>query len=185
MNREQWLNAALEKMRPIFAEKANATIPHDARVSVGFPGGGSARKRIGECWTRKQSRDNVNEIFISPVLSDPIKMLDVLAHEAIHAVDDCASGHGKTFKRVAVAIGLTGKMTATVAGPELLATLREIADSLPPLTHGGIDLSKRKKQPTRLVKLECDGCGMIVRTTTKWLVETGMPSCACGHTFHG
>jgi hypothetical protein len=112
-------------------------------------------------------------------------MLDVLAHEAIHAVDDCASGHGKAFKRVAVAIGLTGKMTATVAGPELLATLQQIADSLPPLTHGGIDLSGRKKQPTRLVKLECHGCGMIVRTTTKWLVETGMPSCACGHTFHG
>lgn len=185
MNREQWLNAALEKMRPIFAEKANATIPHDARVSVGFPGGGSARKRIGECWTRKQSRDNVNEIFISPVLSDPIRMLDVLAHEAIHAVDDCASGHGQAFKRVAVAIGLTGKMTATVAGDELKAELASIVATLPPLTHGALDLSGRKKQPTRLLKLECDGCGMIVRTTSKWLDTVGAPDCACGGHFRG
>jgi hypothetical protein len=185
MNREQWLNSALDQLRPMFQDKAGATIPRDARVSVGFPGGGSARKRIGECWTRKQSRDNVNEIFISPVLSDPIKMLDVLAHEAIHAVDDCASGHGKAFKRIALAIGLQGKMTATVAGPELQAELQTIVDALPPLTHGGIDLSARKKQPTRLLKLECDSCGMIVRTTAKWVEQTGAPSCACGGQFYG
>jgi hypothetical protein len=183
--REQWLNLALDQLRPLFERKANATIPPDARVSVGFPGGGSARKRVGECWPRIRSRDNVNEIFISPVVSEPIKMLDILAHEAVHAVDDCASGHGKAFKRTAKAIGLTGKMTATVAGEELKAELEAILAALPPLTHGALDLSGRKKQPTRLLKLECDGCGMIVRTTAKWVEQTGCPACACGGQFHG
>jgi hypothetical protein len=184
MTREEWLNAALNHLRPWFKDRADATIPNDARVSVGFPGGGSARKRIGECWARKMSKDGVNEIFISPVLQDPVRMLDVLAHEAVHAVDDCVSGHKGEFKRVAKAIGLEGKMTATKAGEELQTELARVIALLPPLTHGALDLSTRKKQPTRLVKLECDGCGMILRTTAKWLEQTGEPNCACGGHFY-
>lgn len=185
ITREQWLNLALDQLRPLFRDKAGAEIPQDARVSVGFPGGGSARKRVGECWPRARSRDGINEIFISPVVSEPLRMLDILAHEAIHALDDCASGHGKAFKRIAVAIGLAGKMTATVAGDDLKAELQRIVDNLPPLTHGALDLSGRKKQPTRLLKLECHGCGMIIRTTAKWIDERGAPTCACGCEFRG
>ena len=184
MTREEWLNSALAALRPWFKDRANATIPLDARVSVGFPGGGSARKRIGECWARRMSKDNVNEIFISPVLQDPARMLDVLVHEIVHAVDDCASGHKGEFKRIAKDVGLEGKMTATHAGDDLKAELARIIALLPPLTHGALDLSTRKKQPTRLVKLECDGCGMILRTTAKWLEQTGEPDCACGGHFH-
>ena len=184
MTREEWLNAALTALRPWFKDRANATIPLDARVSVGFPGGGSARKRIGECWARRMSKDNVNEIFISPVLQDPVRMLDVLVHEAVHAVDDCASGHKDAFKQIARAVGLEGKMTATHAGEELKGELDRIIKTLPALTHGALDLSTRKKQPTRLVKLECDNCGMLLRTTMKWLEQTGEPNCACGGHFH-
>ena len=183
VTREAWLNQALEKLRPWFEDRAGVAIPQDARVSVGFPGGGSARKRIGECWARSQSKDKVNEIFISPVLSDPIRMLDVLVHEAVHAVDDCQSGHKEAFKRTALAVGLEGKMTATHAGDKLKAELERIIKILPPLTHGALDLSTRKKQPTRLVKLECDCCGMIIRTTAKWIEQTGNPDCACGGHF--
>jgi hypothetical protein len=184
MTREEWLNAGLNALRPWFEEKAKVSVPLDTRVSVGFPGGGSARKRIGECWARRMSKDNVNEIFINPTLSDPVQMLDVLAHEAIHAIDDCVSGHKGEFKRIAVAIGLEGKMTATKAGEELKAELERIIKTLPTLTHGALDLSGRKKQPTRLVKLECDNCGMILRTTAKWIEQTGNPSCACGGHFY-
>lgn len=182
--REAWLNQALAKMAPLFKDKAGVEIPSDARVSVGFPGGGSARKRIGECWPRERSQDKVNEIFISPTLSDPMRMLDVLAHEAIHAVDNCASGHKKEFKRIAKAIGLEGKMTATKAGEELRKELEAIIAALPALTHGALDLNGRKKQPTRLIKMECECCGMIIRTTQKWIEQTGEPSCACGGEFN-
>jgi len=185
MTREEWLNAGLNALRPWFQEKAQVEIPADTRVSVGFPGGGSDRKRIGECWPRARSKDNVNEIFINPTLSDPVQMLDVLAHEAVHAVDDCVSGHKKAFRTIAKAIGLEGKMTSTHAGVELKAELERILTALPPLTHGALDLTGRKKQPTRLVKLECDSCGMLIRTTAKWLEQTGNPSCACGGQFHG
>ena len=184
MTREEWLNAFLNELRPWFKDRAEVEIPTDARVSVGFPGGGSARKRIGECWARKVSKDGVNEIFISPVLQDPARMGDVLVHEAVHAVDDCVSGHKGEFKRIAKDVGLEGKMTATRAGAELKAELDRIIALLPPLTHGALDLSTRKKQPTRLVKLECDCCGMILRTTAKWIEQTGTPNCACGGQFY-
>ena len=184
MTREEWLNAALAALRPWFQECAQVQIPSDTRVSVGFPGGGSARKRIGECWARRMSKDNVNEIFINPTLSDPVQMLDVLVHEAVHAVDDCVSGHKGEFKRIAKDVGLEGKMTATKAGEALKQELERIIATLPPLTHGALDLSTRKKQPTRLVKLECDNCGMLLRTTQKWLEQTGLPACACGGSFH-
>jgi hypothetical protein len=48
MTREEWLNKALHKhVAPLLA-KHGATVPKDCLVSVGWPGGGSARKRIGE-----------------------------------------------------------------------------------------------------------------------------------------
>jgi len=184
MTREEWLNAGLDALRPWFEEKAMVSIPLDTRVSVGFPGGGSARKRIGECWARRMSKDNVNEIFINPTLSDPVQMLDVLAHEAIHAVDDCVHGHKKPFRKIAKAVGLEGKMTSTHAGEELKRELERIVGVLPGLSHGALDLSGRKKQPTRLVKLECDNCGMLLRTTQKWIEQTGEPNCACGGHFY-
>lgn len=183
LTREAWLNAALGRVREMVLDKAGAVVPADCRVSVGFPGGGSARKRIGECWPRRLSADGVNEVFINPTLSDPGRMLDVLIHEAIHAVDDCASGHGKAFKQVAKAVGLEGKMTATVAGPALKAWIDATVNTLPALEHGALSLGGRKKQSTRMLKLECTSCGYTVRTTQKWL-DMGVPSCCCGGNFH-
>lgn len=180
VTREQWLNLALDHVRTLFAEKASVTVPADARVSVGFPGGGSARKRIGECWTRKMSSKGVNEIFISPVLRDQHAMLEVLVHEAVHAADDCQSGHRGFFRKTAKAVGLEGKMTATHAGAELSAWIKDLlVNKLPPLDHGSLSLSGRTKQPTLMRKIECPECGCILRGTLKAL-SVGLPTCGCG-----
>jgi hypothetical protein len=182
VTREAWLNAALVEIATLLHDKAGVTLPADCRVSVGFPGGGSARKRIGECWPRSRSSIGVNEIFISPVLQDRVAMMDVLVHEAIHAADDCKSGHKAPFKRVALAVGLTGKMKSTVAGPELRAWIDATIAVLPALDHGALSLEGRTKQATRMLKLECRDCGYTVRTTAKW-IECGLPTCACGGEF--
>ena len=179
LTREQWLNAALLHVARRIADKTDSQLPVDCRVSVGFPGGGSARKRIGECWPRARSADKVNEIFISPVLREPAQMLDVLVHEAIHAVDDCQHGHKAAFKQLATAVGLVGKMTATSAGPALQVWIADTLKALPPLTHGALSLDGRTKQGTRMLKLECADCGYTVRTTAKWL-DMGTPTCCCG-----
>ena len=180
-SREEWLNVVLHKhVAKLLKTKAGAVLPADAKVSVGFPGGGSARKRIGECWPRVRSSIGVNEIFINPSLKEPTQMIDVLVHEAIHAVDDCKSGHKAPFRRMALAVGLEGKMKSTHAGAELQKWIAGVLAAMPKIDYGHLDLSGRKKQSTRMIKLECGGCGYVVRTTQKWLMQVGTPTCGCG-----
>jgi hypothetical protein len=183
-SREEWLNVVLHKhIAKLLKAKAGVELPKDAKVSVGFPGGGSARKRIGECWPRARSSIKVNEIFINPSITSPTLMIDVLVHESIHAVDDCKSGHKAPFRKMATAVGLEGKMKSTHAGAELLKWIGEVLKAMPKMDYGHLDLSGRKKQSTRMLKLECNDCGYVVRTTQKW-VDVGTPSCCCGGHFN-
>jgi len=180
--REGWLTAAVESLAPIFTE-AGAELP-TVRVSVGWPGGRGAKNTvIGQCWSTAASADNVAQLFVSPVLDDATRVLDVLAHELVHAVDDCKSGHKGAFAKLAKAIGLTGKMTATVAGDELKARLDEIAAEIGAYPHAALGAgatSGPKKQTTRQLKVECaEGSGYVVRMTRKWLDEYGAPTCPC------
>lgn len=179
--RETWLNAALALTRSHLADTAGVTVPDAVRVSCGFPGGGSARKRIGECWNPAASSDQTAEIFISPVLGTAADVLHVLVHEAIHAALPEA-GHTAPFRKAALAAGLTGKMTATTATPELAAKLEGWAPLLGEYPHARLNLGMRKKQGTRLVKCECADCGYTVRTAAKWLA-VGEPTCPCGGTL--
>jgi len=180
--REEWLVAAIDAMRPLYAE-IGEELP-TVRVSVGWPGG-SGRKNsvIGQCWASSQSKDNVAQLFISPVLDDAVRVLDVLAHELIHAIDDCTSGHKGRFAKIAKAFGLTGKMTATVAGDELKAKLDELHAELGDYPHaalaGGAGAHTPKKQGTRMLKVECPESGYTIRMTRKWLDEYGAPKCPC------
>lgn len=177
--REEWLTAATEALRADLFKRKGAEIP-TVRLSVGFPGGGSARKRIGEYWKAIATTDGVPQVFVSPILGEPIQALETLVHELVHAVHPEA-GHKGPFKRLAKAIGLTGKMTATKAGAELRAELELLADTLGPYPHASINLSMRKKQTTRLCKVECESCGYTARVTRKWIDEMGAPLCPCSN----
>jgi hypothetical protein len=181
--REEWLVAAIEALAPIFAEVGEA-LPA-TRVSVGWPGGrGKKNAVIGQCWSKAASKDGVAALFISPVLDDASRVLDVLAHELVHAIDDCASGHKGRFAVIAKGIGLEGKMTATVAGEALKARLDDIASDLGAYPHAAMvnpgAAQGEPKQGTRMLKVECsEGSGYIVRMTRKWLDEFGTPICPC------
>jgi hypothetical protein len=181
--REEWLVAAIEALRPVFAE-VGEDVP-TVRVSVGWPGGrGKKNTTIGQCWSKAASKDGVAALFISPVLDDASRVLDVLAHEVIHAIDDCQSGHKGRFAKIAKGIGLEGAMTATVAGEALKARLDEMAADLGEYPHAAMVNPAAKqgepKQTTRMLKVECaEGSGYLVRMTRKWLDEYGTPSCPC------
>lgn len=168
--REAWLQRGATILTSTVFAAAGIDVPV-VKTSCSWPGGGSARKRIGECWAKRMSEAGVNEIFISPVIADPVQALDILTHELVHASDDCASGHGGEFVRRARKVGLEGKPTATVAGAALRAKLVEIADALGPYPHATLNLSARKKQTTRMIKVECGDCDGVFRTTQKWLDE--------------
>lgn len=93
--REAWLLAAVAMLRPLFKSKSHI-IPDNCQVSCGFASTGS-KHHIGQCWSRRSSVHDRNQIFISPALLDPVTVLDTLVHELVHAVDDCQHKHGKEF----------------------------------------------------------------------------------------
>lgn len=157
----------------------------DFRISVGFPKHSRGGKSIAVCFVREVSTDNVNEIFINPEIDDPALVLECVAHELIHAVDNAASGHRGFFKRIATRIGLVGPMKSTTAGPELASYLASCLSLLGEYPHRRMDIdSAHKKGGSRMLKLECvHGCGFICRTTQKWVNEMTLPAAcpACGN----
>lgn len=183
INREQWLTRAVPKLVEIINETgildiSEANSVTKISVSVGWPGGKSVNKVIGQCWPTGMG-SGVAHLFVSPRLTDPVAVLDVLLHELIHAADDCKSGHKGAFTRCARACGLEGKPTATFAGTELKERLVAIAATLGDYPHVGIKPGQKigKVQTTRMIKVECPACGYLVRTTSKWL-EVAIPQCA-------
>lgn len=171
--REDWLMAAAGECRDqLFGPRAAIDVPN-FRMSVGWPAGkrGSRKKDvsnvIGECWNAKAVEDGVAAIFVSPVLSDPVKVLAVLVHEMVHAARP-AAGHGSGFRDVAVAVGLEGPMRATEPGGVLQDTLGEIASKLGPYPHAAIDPHDRKIRATRSVKMQCIECKYSFRTSKLW-----------------
>lgn len=181
--REQWLVDVAAQLREVFGRKGY-TVPDRVRVTCGWPhigGTRSKKKRIGEAWSSVCSADATFEIFISPALSDVIEVAATLVHELVHCVVGLECGHKGAFVKCAKAMGLEGKMTATYAGETLTTELKAICASAGAYPHavlGGLS-SGEKKQTTRMLKVECPGCGYVVRTTAKWL-EQGCPTCVCG-----
>ncbi|MEV5084376.1 hypothetical protein AB0K74_38230 [Streptomyces sp. NPDC056159] len=136
ITREDWLHKAIDALRPDF-ENIGFPIPKKVHISVGF-GYGAKRESLtilGECWSSRASEDGVNHIFISPEIDDALLVLATLVHELVHAADDCKSGHKGAFAKHAKALGLTGRMTATVAGPDLSEKLVKLAKKLGPYSH--------------------------------------------------
>ena len=172
ITREEWLVYGVELLQDRVFKQADLEIPKDVKVACGFPSSNAKagkNQAIGVCHPRSHSEDKVNEIFINPCESDSLRVLDVLAHELIHAIDDCKNGHKKPFKDMAVAIGLTGKMTATVASPELEEILQKMVVEIGKYPHAKIDTSQKKKQTTRQKKVECSSREGIFYTSRKHL----------------
>ena len=99
---EVWLNEAVEMLRPRF-KQAGYEIP-PVHVSVGFSTDGyrpgAKKNTIGVCHARWLTVEGINEIYLTPMRTEPVDVISLLVHELIHAVDDCKSGHGPVFQRI-------------------------------------------------------------------------------------
>lgn len=186
MNREEWLTQLAQMyIKPLFVDQ-DAEWPMNYRVSIGFPKGrGRGAHAIGQCWPTQMSADKTFELFISPEL-DPTRAADVLVHELIHASVGLKAGHTGAFRKLAKAIGLEGKMTATVAGEALAKRIAGWIGKMPAFpgatlspAAAGAGKSKEKGPGSRLVKCHCPDCGYTIRTTAKW-IDIGLPICPCG-----
>ena len=139
------------------------------RVSCGFPigfrGSRNGKVTIGQAFDPSISADGTAEVFINPILDKPSDVIAVLAHELVHVFAGVQAGHKGEFKRIARAIGLVGALTATVAGDELQAKIDSITAALGAYPHAKIDPQSRKKQGTRLLKLNCSACDWTARVS--------------------
>jgi predicted SprT family Zn-dependent metalloprotease len=184
--RELWLYQIAEALYPRFEELKYPDHPL-VRIGVGYPTTGARGRAIGQCHNSCLSKDKVHEIIVSPRIDNSIEVAGVLAHELCHAYlylylpgEDC--GHGKKFKKLAVAIGLTGKMRSTVPGETFTRSLRAVLASLGEYPHGalgegdGVATPKRRVQTTRLKKVICPSCDYTMRVTKKW-IDTAVPRC--------
>lgn len=185
MNREAWLQAAVEKVRPLFLGHGYK-IP-EVNISVGWPssgGLGTKKKTIGQCWFGSTTADGKPQLFISPLLDDvfePQGVMATLIHEVCHVAAGPDAKHGPAFVKVARKMGLEGKPTATNADEVMVEKIKQIVADLGPFPHSKIVPTENspKKQGTRMKKCECGDCGYVARTVKKWIEEVGAPICPC------
>jgi hypothetical protein len=173
LERQQWLELAVEALRFRFAS-VGYSVPEKLRVSIGFPRGAESCGAIGQCWPPSASSDGHAEVFVSPELTDSVRILDVLTHEIVHAVTPDA-GHGRPFKQCALKIGLRGPMRSTTAGPEFVAWAETLFKQIGLYPAGSLTCMPR--QSTRGRRCMCPTCGYLVRVTRKWLELAGPPIC--------
>src|SRR5688572_8293693 len=153
--REAWLLALVEAIRSWYKE-TGTPLPKSVRISVGFSSKGARSKVIGQCWAPTAADDGVSQIFVHPMLSDATTVAATVVHELVHAAVGCDKQHGADFRAPAVALGLEGKMTATVPGAELVERLKPVLKALGTYPHAALKAGGTstgpKKQTTRMLK---------------------------------
>jgi len=180
--REEWLNAAIELIRVDYLTQVGIILP-DMKVSMGWGPGVHPTATIGVCTQPESAEDGVAQLYVNPIKSDPKDILHILFHEVVHAYNWSAA-HGPEFKKLTEQAGLVGKVTEQVPGDDLKKTIAEMAEDLGEFPHSAIKVveyqtptgrtkarpaAAKPAQTTRMLKVLCPDCGMISRTSDKWL----------------
>ena len=99
--REDWLTAAINELKPFFLING-VSISDRIRVSCALPSNAKRTnfKSVGECFPNTNSGDGHYEIFISPVLADPVKVFETLIAMLCHTAKG-ALNHGKPYQKIA------------------------------------------------------------------------------------
>lgn len=145
-DREQWLREASDYFRPWILRVSGVTVP-DFRVSMGFsgrtfePGGVPAL-------AHHHSRDEhgLNQVFISPAISDTGTVLATLLHVMIHVAldhegDPLWARHPEKFCEYATRLGFDVPFTKAVVSPGLAGDLLTMAAALGPFPHGKLTVT--------------------------------------------
>lgn len=194
LTREEWLHLMALHLVELF-ELKGFKFKRRFRVSCGLPSKGAFNTKgrvIGECWASSASKDGVNEIFISPTQANSLEVTAVLAHELVHAWDNCKHGHKGPFRKCALAIGLEGQMRSTTASKALKTYIKAGMDTMGigKYPHKNLDYTPIKKQTTRLIKVVCQSemCDYFFENLSPYTARLsrkclyyGVPSCgSCG-----
>lgn len=183
MNREAWLTQVADLCLPLFKGFKVGKF----RVTCGWPCSkalSSTRRAIGECHGPKSSSDGTSELFISPLLAEPVKVAGVIVHEMAHVATGVAAAHGAGFVKVCRHVGLTkGKPTSAMPGEKLEDKLRELTSKVGAYPHAAMNpVVNRVKKASSVTVLVCQ-CQCRITMSNKMLAEHGAPTCSCGGQF--
>lgn len=138
---EEWLDHAVSALRSYFAQFGHLVPVVEVSCGHGIDGYSPKRKvnTDGICLAKRYSKAHINQIYISPQFTEPLDVLNILAHELIHAVDDCFTNHGSTFRDIAVDLGMPDSGDLIFDGnEEILAIFSRIALPLGRYPRAGI-----------------------------------------------
>lgn len=179
--REGFLEFAATMLAPIVSEAYGLPLdPKTLKLSCGFPSKGALAQRkrsVGECWPAAAG-DGLTHILISPLVKTPTDVLAILLHEMIHAADANVNGHKGPFTRACRAIGLDGKPTSTYPSDALSGLLQALGEAFGEYPHPGLTAGGKGHTPqsTRMLKIVCPSCGLIVRAARKSIEDKGLPT---------
>ncbi len=161
--------------------------PDPFKVTCGWPSKkalGKGSRVVGECFAPEVSKAGLCELFISPLLADPLEVAGTLMHEMCHVIASVKAKHGKVFKEVCDTIGLTQGKPATVMPGNLLNNkLLTLIHELPDYPHKALEPTQRQVKPRGSNSLVCPGCGCKITMSSKWVEQSGYPTCGCGLPF--
>ena len=194
LNREAWLNKATDLINNHYARKGYSleAIRSEIMISCGYPPNtrtGSKNTTFGVHINPIASDSGKHEIFLNPIMSDSLEVIDVLAHELVHAIQthlfpNAKKPHGAEFKKICKAVDMTGseKFAQAEASEDFKKDLNDIIHQIGEYPHSAINLNaKRKKQTTRNIKVECTVCDFSYRTSmTNIKSMTDVHCNACG-----
>lgn len=147
------MQEASAELNKLFFKPSKHKLPKRLQVACGFPRSATTRA-IGQCWDPKVSANGTTQMFICPSIADPIEVLGTLLHEMIHAAVGLKAGHRGAFRKMAIEVGLTGKMTATVVEEksDLERSLKRVAKGLGRYPHAPMQKRARSTKPKKWVR---------------------------------
>ena len=192
-SREEWLTLAADLIiNELFLPKFAIRDAFDVRVGMGFiPDTRTTGKIEGACLPTYRSEAGFNEVYISPLINDSLRCLEVLTHELIHAADDCKSGHSGPFAKMAGAVGLMRPFNETHASGELKAALGSIFDVLGEIPHSKVTPAPPRQKNRNVLAVCMDNdCAFKFNTSRtqigRVLFANGddIPCLVCGGVMH-
>ena len=193
-NREEWLNAAVDELRPFFSMRGY-TLPAEIRVACAYPTNAkrSGFKVLGECIPNTNSADGHWEIYISPILDEPSKVTETLISQLCRTAKGAYAVTNQAYAKVAEAMliypdgTLSNPYKAVMHGSAFDMAYQDIIDSLGVYPHAKVDVSIHKSQGTRMLLARCPTCQCSIRMTAKWVYnahgDVELPTCRCGDMF--
>ena len=129
--KEAYLKAAFQKVIPLFYESGFSIDEIEENIEIICTDirkswGGYCKQTISDDYYPEEKY----QIVINNSVDNGFNAIEVLIHEVCHAIQyhlyqGNVRPHGKEFKAIAEAVGLTGRMTQTYADTDLKIKIRE------------------------------------------------------------